>query len=60
MAPLDGDAYRQAIYANIAWTLRDVGGLNASLHKNLVAPSARRPKPKRWICAARRAAPTRS
>ena len=36
MAQLDGDAYRQAIYANIAWTLRDVGGLNASLHKNLV------------------------
>ena len=36
MALLDGDAYRQASYANIAWTLRDVGGLNASLHKNLV------------------------
>jgi methyl-accepting chemotaxis protein len=36
MALLDGDAYRQANYANIAWTLRDVGGLNASLHKNLV------------------------
>ena len=36
MALLDGDAYRQAIYANIAWTLRDVGGYNASLHKNLV------------------------
>ena len=36
MAQLDGDAYRQAIYANIAWTLRDVGGLNSSLHKNLV------------------------
>ncbi|SIO56841.1 methyl-accepting chemotaxis sensory transducer [Bradyrhizobium erythrophlei] len=36
IAPLDGDAYRQASYANIAWTLRDVGGLNASLHKNLV------------------------
>jgi methyl-accepting chemotaxis protein len=36
MALLDGDAYRQAVYANIAWTLRDVGGLNASLHKNLV------------------------
>ena len=33
---LDGDAYRQATYANIAWTLRDIGGLNASLHKNLV------------------------
>ena len=37
MAQLDGDAYRQAIYANIAWTLRDVGGLNSSLHKNLVS-----------------------
>ena len=36
MAHLDGDAYRQASYANIAWMLRDVGGLNASLHKNLV------------------------
>ncbi|MFL6835969.1 MAG: methyl-accepting chemotaxis protein [Bradyrhizobium sp.] len=36
MALLDGDAYRQASYANIAWTLRDVGGLNASVHKNLV------------------------
>ena len=36
MALLDGDAYRQASYANIAWTLRDVGGFNASLHKNLV------------------------
>ncbi len=36
MAQLDGDAYRQASYANIAWTLRDVGGYNASLHKNLV------------------------
>ena len=36
MAQLDGDAYRQASYANIAWTLRDVGGYNSSLHKNLV------------------------
>jgi len=36
MALLDGDAYRQATYANIAWTLRDVGGYNASLHKSLV------------------------
>jgi len=41
MAVLDGDAYRQASYANIAWTLRDVGGYNASLHKNLVG--AKRP-----------------
>ena len=36
MAILNGDAYRQASYANIAWALRDIGGLNASLHKNLV------------------------
>jgi methyl-accepting chemotaxis protein len=36
MATRNGDAYRQASYANIAWTLRDVGGLNASLHKSLV------------------------
>src|SRR3954469_2736236 len=36
MAILNGDAYRQASYANIAMTLRDIGGLNASLHKNLV------------------------
>ena len=37
IALLDGTAYRQANYANVAWTLRDVGGLNSSLHKNLVA-----------------------
>jgi methyl-accepting chemotaxis protein len=36
IAQLDGDAYRQASLANISWTLRDVGGLNASLHKNVV------------------------
>jgi methyl-accepting chemotaxis protein len=36
MALLHGDAYRQANYANIAWTLRDVGGLNSSLHKNII------------------------
>ena len=36
IAELNGDAYRQASYANIAWTLRDVGGYNSSLHKNLV------------------------
>jgi len=36
MAQLDGDAYRQSVYANIAWTLRDVGGYNASVHKNIV------------------------
>jgi len=36
IAARNGDAYRQANYANVAWTLRDVGGLNSSLHKNLV------------------------
>jgi methyl-accepting chemotaxis protein len=36
MAQLDGDAYRQAVYANFAWNLRDVGGFNSSLHKNLL------------------------
>ncbi len=36
MARLDGDAFRQTTNANIAWTLRDVGGYNASLHKSLV------------------------
>jgi methyl-accepting chemotaxis protein len=37
MARLDGDAYRQTNNANIAWALRDVGGYNSSLHKNLIA-----------------------
>jgi methyl-accepting chemotaxis protein len=41
LARLDGDAYRQATFANVAWTLRDVGGLNASIHKALVG--AKRP-----------------
>ncbi|WOH85001.1 HAMP domain-containing methyl-accepting chemotaxis protein [Bradyrhizobium sp. BEA-2-5] len=36
LAGLDGNAYRQANYANIAMTLRDIGGLNASVHKALV------------------------
>jgi methyl-accepting chemotaxis protein len=36
MAILNGDAYRQSNYANIAMTLRDIGGLNSSVHKNLV------------------------
>ena len=36
MASLNGEAYRQTSYANIAWTLRDIGGLSGSLHKNLV------------------------
>ncbi|MFB9267138.1 methyl-accepting chemotaxis protein [Bradyrhizobium erythrophlei] len=36
LAGLDGNAYRQANYANVAWTLHDIGGLNASLHKSLV------------------------
>lgn len=37
LAGLDGEAFRQASYANIAWTLRDIGGLNSSFHKNVVA-----------------------
>jgi methyl-accepting chemotaxis protein len=41
LARLDGDAYRQATYANIASTLRDIGGFNASLHKSLLG--AKRP-----------------
>jgi methyl-accepting chemotaxis protein len=36
MARLDGDAYRQTANATVAWTLRDVGGYNASLHKSAI------------------------
>jgi methyl-accepting chemotaxis protein len=36
MASLNGEAYRQTSYANIAWTLRDMGGLSGSLHKNVL------------------------
>jgi methyl-accepting chemotaxis protein len=36
MAMLHGEAYRQSSYANVAWTLRDVGGFTASLYKSLV------------------------
>jgi len=36
MARLHGDAYRQTSNANIAWTLRDVGGYSASLHKSMI------------------------
>ena len=36
MARLDGDAYRQTMNATVAWTLRDVGGYNASLHKSAI------------------------
>jgi methyl-accepting chemotaxis protein len=36
MANLNGEAYRQASYANVAWTLRDIGGLNGSIHKSIV------------------------
>ena len=60
MAILNGDAYRQASYANIAMTLRDVGGLNSSLHKNLVGGRSRRPTPRRPRSAACRAATIRS
>ncbi|HEY0328681.1 MAG TPA: HAMP domain-containing methyl-accepting chemotaxis protein [Rhodopseudomonas sp.] len=37
IAARNGQAYRQAANANVAWTLRDVGGYNSSLHKNLIA-----------------------
>jgi methyl-accepting chemotaxis protein len=36
MAVLNGEAYRQSSYANIAWTLRDIAGLNGSVHKSVV------------------------
>ena len=36
MALLDGEAFRQATFAGMAWTLRDTGGYSASLHKNLI------------------------
>jgi hypothetical protein len=60
MAQLDGDAFRQAVYANIAWNLRDVGGYNASIHKNLVGANRAATEAERWSSVARRAAPTRS
>ena len=41
LAALDGAAYRQASYANVAWMLRDIGGLNSSKYKSMVA--AKRP-----------------
>ncbi|WFU44834.1 hypothetical protein QA640_21680 [Bradyrhizobium sp. CB82] len=59
MAILNGDAYRQASYANVAWTLRDVGGLNSSLHKNLVG-SMKAASEADSTSAARRDAMTRS
>lgn len=40
LAHLDGDAYRQATFANTAWMLRDIGGINSSVHK--AAVNARR------------------
>ena len=61
MAQLDGGAYRQAVYANITWNLRDVGGYNSSVHKNLVGGQSRRHRSRKdGIFAARKAAPTRS
>lgn len=36
LAPLHGPTYRQATYANMAWSLRDLGGYNSSLHKSLI------------------------
>src|SRR5258705_2022886 len=43
MAVLDGDAYRQASYANIPWTLRAVGGSTTRPPKKL--PPGERPPP---------------
>ena len=37
IAQLNGNAYRQANYANMARALREIGGLNSALHKNTVA-----------------------
>ncbi|KJC35373.1 chemotaxis protein [Bradyrhizobium sp. LTSP885] len=47
LAGLDGNAYRQANYANVAWSLRDIGGLNASLHKALVGAKRAATEPER-------------
>ena len=49
MALLDGDAYRQASYANIAWTLRDVGGSTPACTRTWSAPTVLGPKPKSWM-----------
>src|SRR3954462_419619 len=47
MAILNGDAYRQASYANIAMTLRDVGGFNSSRTRISSGAKSRRPIPRR-------------
>ena len=60
IARIDGDAYRQAVYANIAWTLRDVGGYNASLHKSLIAGKRVATEAERMDIAHSRAATTKS
>ncbi len=36
LAGLNGAAYRQASYANAAWTLRDIGGFNTSVYKSVI------------------------
>jgi methyl-accepting chemotaxis protein len=36
LASLNGEAYRQASYANAAWTLRDIGGFNTSVYKSVI------------------------
>ncbi|MBV9564274.1 MAG: HAMP domain-containing protein, partial [Bradyrhizobium sp.] len=36
IATLHGDAYRQAVYANIAWSVRDLGGAYGSISKALL------------------------
>ena len=59
MALLNGDAYRQANYANIARKFRDIGGLNSSVHKNLVGAN-NVPAEAEKMVPARRDAATRS
>jgi methyl-accepting chemotaxis protein len=36
LAPLHGTTFRQATYANMAWSLRDLGGYSSSVHKSLI------------------------
>ena len=54
MALLDGDAYRQASYANIAWTLARRRRLQCQPAQEPGRRQAgRRPMPRKWISAAR-------
>jgi hypothetical protein len=60
MAQLDGDAYRQAIYANIAWNCATSAVTTPASTRTSLAPIAPPPKRKKWSIRARRAVPTRS